>query len=89
MSTAIRYQAEKYRGKEGLRPGDVVLSNHPCSGGTHLPDLTVTTPVFDDNENPTEILFFVANRGKLYSAEGSLLRANPLSQVTMQTLVVS
>lgn len=62
MSTAIRYQADKY-GPKGLTPGDVILSNHPCSGGTHLPDLTVTTPVFDDNENPTEILFFVANRG--------------------------
>jgi 5-oxoprolinase (ATP-hydrolysing) len=63
MSTAIRYQAEKY-GQDGLKPGDVILSNHPCAGGTHLPDLTVITPVFDDNEKPIEILFFVANRGE-------------------------
>lgn len=68
MSTGIRYQAQKY-GKDGLRPGDVVLSNHPCAGGTHLPDLTVITPVFDDNENPTEIMFFVANRGALARSE--------------------
>ena len=62
MSYAIAYQARLY-GPGELKPGDVLLSNHPCSGGTHLPDLTVTTPVFDDEENPTKILFFVANRG--------------------------
>lgn len=28
-----------------LHPGDVLLSNHPCAGGSHLPDLTVITPV--------------------------------------------
>lgn len=28
-----------------LRKGDVILSNHPCAGGSHLPDLTVITPV--------------------------------------------
>lgn len=62
MSYAIAYQAKLYKPGE-LKPGDVLLSNHPSAGGTHLPDLTVTTPVFDDDENPTEILFFVANRG--------------------------
>ncbi|KAJ9288523.1 hypothetical protein DTO021C3_3775 [Paecilomyces variotii] len=61
MSYAIAYQAKKY-GKDGLKPGDVILSNHPIAGGTHLPDLTVTTPVFDE-QDPTRILFFVANRG--------------------------
>lgn len=60
MSYAIAYQAKLY-GPGELKPGDVLLSNHPCSGGTHLPDLTVTTPVFDENDD--EILFFVANRG--------------------------
>ncbi|KAJ5946513.1 hypothetical protein N7454_003352 [Penicillium verhagenii] len=62
MSYAIAYQARLYKPGE-LKPGDVLLSNHPCSGGTHLPDLTITTPVFDSDENPTKILFFVANRG--------------------------
>ncbi|KAH8800283.1 putative 5-oxoprolinase [Xylogone sp. PMI_703] len=61
MSYAIAYQAQKYA-KGELKPGDVILSNHPIAGGTHLPDLTVTTPVFDEND-PTKILFFVANRG--------------------------
>lgn len=62
MSYAIAYQARLY-GPGELKPGDVLLSNHPCAGGTHLPDLTVTTPVFDNDDDPKEILFFVANRG--------------------------
>lgn len=61
MSYAIAYQAQLY-GPGELKPGDVLLSNHPRAGGTHLPDLTVTTPVFDEKD-PTKILFFVANRG--------------------------
>lgn len=62
MSTAIAYQAKRYKAGE-LKPGDVLISNHPQAGGTHLPDITTITPVFDDEENPKEIIFFVANRG--------------------------
>ncbi|KAL2845494.1 Hydantoinase B/oxoprolinase-domain-containing protein [Aspergillus pseudoustus] len=64
MSSAIAYQAKRYRESgEPLKPGDVIISNHPRAGGTHLPDITTITPVFDDEENPQEIIFFVANRG--------------------------
>lgn len=31
-----------------LRPGDVAITNHPAFGGSHLPDVTVITPIFDD-----------------------------------------
>ncbi|MBV1864204.1 MAG: hydantoinase B/oxoprolinase family protein [Rhodobacteraceae bacterium] len=44
-----------------MRPGDVYALNAPYNGGTHLPDITVVTPVFDDAS--TEILFYVASRG--------------------------
>ncbi len=44
-----------------MRPGDVYVLNAPYNGGTHLPDITVITPVFD--EAGSEILFFVASRG--------------------------
>jgi 5-oxoprolinase (ATP-hydrolysing) len=44
-----------------LRPGDVYLLNSPYHGGTHLPDITVVTPVFD--EKGSRILFFAASRG--------------------------
>ena len=62
MSTAIVYQAQRYKPGE-LKPGDVIIANHPTAGGTHLPDITTITPVFDDEENPKEIIFYVANRG--------------------------
>ena len=44
-----------------LKPGDVWMLNAPYNGGTHLPDITVLTPVFA--ESGAEILFFVAARG--------------------------
>jgi 5-oxoprolinase (ATP-hydrolysing) len=44
-----------------IRPGDVYVINAPYNGGTHLPDITVCTPVFDDAEQ--DILFWVASRG--------------------------
>jgi len=44
-----------------LQPGDVWMLNAPYNGGTHLPDITVVTPVFD-TANAT-ILFYVAARG--------------------------
>ncbi len=47
------------RGK--IRPGDVFALNAPYNGGTHLPDITVVTPVFDEIRQ--DILFYVASRG--------------------------
>jgi 5-oxoprolinase (ATP-hydrolysing) len=47
--------------KGAIAPGDVYAINAPYNGGTHLPDITVCTPVFDDAGR--EILFWVASRG--------------------------
>ncbi|KAH8820974.1 Hydantoinase B/oxoprolinase-domain-containing protein [Xylogone sp. PMI_703] len=58
MSTCVRRQAEIWKGK--LVKGDVIVSNHPEFGGTHLPDITVITPAFD--EAGEKILFYVASR---------------------------
>jgi 5-oxoprolinase (ATP-hydrolysing) len=44
-----------------IHPGDVFALNAPYNGGTHLPDITVVTPVFSDDES--EILFYSASRG--------------------------
>jgi len=44
-----------------VAPGDVYAINAPYNGGTHLPDITVCTPVFDDKKK--RILFWVASRG--------------------------
>ncbi|KAJ4315266.1 hypothetical protein N0V94_006031 [Neodidymelliopsis sp. IMI 364377] len=57
MQYAIQCQHKLWDGK--LQPGDSLLTNHPELGGTHLPDLTVVTPVFIDGI----IAFYVASRG--------------------------
>ncbi|MGI2906608.1 hydantoinase B/oxoprolinase family protein [Tolypothrix sp. VBCCA 56010] len=44
-----------------LKPGNVYLSNNPYNGGTHLPDVTAITPVFD--EDGKQVIFYVASRG--------------------------
>jgi 5-oxoprolinase (ATP-hydrolysing) len=44
-----------------IRPGDVYCVNAPYNGGTHLPDITVCTPVFDEKKK--HILFWTASRG--------------------------
>ncbi|MDW3097200.1 MAG: hydantoinase B/oxoprolinase family protein [Alphaproteobacteria bacterium] len=44
-----------------MQPGDVFVLNAPYNGGTHLPDITVVTPVFDDTGSKR--LFFTAARG--------------------------
>ena len=47
--------------KGNIEPGDVFILNAPYNGGTHLPDITVVTPVYDETE--TNILFYTASRG--------------------------
>ena len=44
-----------------MKPGNVYVLNAPYNGGTHLPDVTVITPVFDSAGK--EILFYVGSRG--------------------------
>lgn len=44
-----------------MRPGNVYMLNAPYNGGTHLPDVTVITPVFSDDGR--DVLFYVASRG--------------------------
>ena len=59
MSESIRTVRRENAGK--MKPGDVFVVNAPYNGGTHLPDITVITPIFDDTGK--DILFFVASRG--------------------------
>ena len=47
--------------RDNINAGDAFVLNNPYNGGTHLPDITVITPVFDKNDQ--NILFFVASRG--------------------------
>ena len=59
MGESVRTVLRHRRGT--LKPGDVVALNNPYNGGTHLPDVTVVTPVFDDEGK--QLLFFVGSRG--------------------------
>ena len=59
MGESIKTVMRENRG--AMRPGDVFMLNDPYHGGTHLPDVTVITPVFD--EAGTDILFYVGSRG--------------------------
>ncbi len=60
MSFAVKYQT-KLHGKT-LKSGDVLMTNSPRAGGSHLPDITIITPVFSP-EDPSKIIFFTASRG--------------------------
>src|SRR6478672_9871302 len=59
MDRAVETIIHENKGR--IRPGDVYAINAPYNGGTHLPDITVCTPVFDDRKKST--LFWVASRG--------------------------
>jgi 5-oxoprolinase (ATP-hydrolysing) len=60
IKTVIRLNAGK------MKPGDVYVLNAPYNGGTHLPDVTVITPVWKNEGQEVsrnEILFYVGSRG--------------------------
>ncbi|GAQ91252.1 oxoprolinase [Klebsormidium nitens] len=57
MSNTVRWQKSHWG--DNLHDGDVLVTNHPTAGGSHLPDITVVTPVFQDGK----LVFFVASRG--------------------------
>jgi 5-oxoprolinase (ATP-hydrolysing) len=59
MGTSVKEVVRRRAGE--MQPGDVYAVNDPYHGGTHLPDVTVITPVFDSDGS--DILFFVASRG--------------------------
>ncbi|MGW0913399.1 hydantoinase B/oxoprolinase family protein [Streptomyces sp. NPDC002784] len=59
MGTSVK-EVVRRRG-DSMRPGDTYAVNDPYHGGTHLPDVTVITPVFDTQGE--RILFYVASRG--------------------------
>ncbi|MBP5992021.1 MAG: hydantoinase B/oxoprolinase family protein [Piscinibacter sp.] len=67
MSESIKTVIARNAG--AMKPGDVYALNDPYHGGTHLPDVTVVTPVFD--EAGREILFYVGSRGHHADIGGS------------------
>lgn len=83
----------------GMKPGDVFCVNAPYNGGTHLPDITVITPVFElpaeaadpdpqapetDTARSRKILFFVASRGHHADIGGSMPGSMPPDARTVE-----
>jgi 5-oxoprolinase (ATP-hydrolysing) len=64
-----------------LRPGDVVVTNDPAHGGSHLPDVTAVTPVFCGADAPA---FFVASRGHHADIGGLAPGSMPANSRTLE-----
>jgi 5-oxoprolinase (ATP-hydrolysing) len=64
-----------------LADGDVVVTNDPFAGGSHLPDVTVVTPVFAGARAPS---FFVASRGHHADIGGTSPGSMPADSTTLE-----
>jgi N-methylhydantoinase B len=65
-------------------PGDIVILNDPYEGGTHLPDITLVTPVFEKSPRGDRLLFYVANRAHHSDVGGMTPGSMPLSTEIFQ-----
>jgi len=58
---ALGLCVRKVRERITMAPGDTILTNHPAAGGSHLPDVTLITPVFDPVDSAKPVAY-IANR---------------------------
>ncbi|RYC30376.1 5-oxoprolinase [Lichenibacterium minor] len=80
MGESVQTVLRKRGGR--LRPGDVVALNDPYAGGTHLPDITVITPVFDPDGR--DVRFFVGSRGHHADVGGLTPGSTPPESRTLE-----
>ena len=80
MSESIR-AVIRARG-DTMAPGDIYVLNAPYNGGTHLPDITVVSPVFDQAGG--DVLFFVASRGHHADVGGITPGSMPPDSTTVE-----
>ncbi|MDW3175804.1 MAG: hydantoinase B/oxoprolinase family protein [Acidimicrobiia bacterium] len=64
-----------------MEPGQVYVMNAPYNGGTHLPDITVIKPVFDDAE--VTVIFYVASRGHHADIGGTVPGSAPANSTSV------
>src|SRR5438093_9717834 len=68
-----------------MEPGDIEILNDPYEGGTHLPDVTLVTPLFSPEAGPRRrLLFYVANRAHHSDIGGMTPGSMPLSTEIFQ-----
>lgn len=78
LSFAVKGQMKLWEGN--LKQGDVLVTNHPSVGGSHLPDITVITPVMDSHNEP---MFWVGSRGHHADIGGITAGSMPPSSKTI------
>ncbi|NPA14090.1 MAG: hydantoinase B/oxoprolinase family protein [Aquificae bacterium] len=82
MPLSVKSAIETYG--DDFQEGDVVILNDPFKGGTHLPDITMVSPVFYEGE----LLFFVANRAHHADVGGMTAGSMPLSTSIFQEGII-
>jgi 5-oxoprolinase (ATP-hydrolysing) len=70
------------RQNPSMNAGDVYVMNAPYNGGTHLPDITVVKPVFDDAGDA--IIFYVASRGHHADVGGRVPGSAPADSTSVE-----
>lgn len=80
MGDSVRSIRDQYEG--AMAPGDAYVLNNPYNGGTHLPDITIVAPVFDQETN--DLTFFVAARGHHADVGGLLPGSMPAHSKTLE-----
>ena len=82
-NSAVRYQMQLHA--QTLKPGDVLMTNSPHAGGSHLPDITIISPVFSPPSTSVEreIIFFTASRGHHADIGGILPGSMPPTSTTI------
>mmetsp|Transcript_21820 Transcript_21820/g.33554 ORF Transcript_21820/g.33554 Transcript_21820/m.33554 type:complete len:1078 (-) Transcript_21820:69-3302(-) len=78
MSETVRIQLERF--KNNIQSGDVLVANDPNAGGSHLPDITVITPVFDNGK----IVYLTASRGHHADVGGTTPGSMPADSTRLE-----
>ena len=81
MPLSVLAALERFSGENSLRSGDMVILNDPFRGGTHLPDITLVSPVFDISK---VLVGFVASRAHHADVGGMTPGSMPVSREIFQ-----
>jgi N-methylhydantoinase B len=85
MPLSVKAAIDKF-GENGLVPGDVVILNDPYRGGTHLPDITLVSPVYinENLSNAPVLAGYVANRAHHADVGGMVAGSMPVAREIFQ-----
>lgn len=88
MPLSVLETLRVFHDSQALEPGDMVILNDPYRGGTHLPDITLVAPVFE-NESSTVPVGFVANRAHHADVGGMQPGSMPVaSEIFQEGLII-